>query len=146
MTILIPYRNGQIRAPELSLWDPRRTFDELMPFDIGPQVYESEDMVTVTVDMPGMDAEDIEVTLNRGVLHIEGRRAYRTHSAFATVGTGIDVDHVTTNLEHGVLTIHAPKLPSARPRRIEVRATSRNRRHDATSERGSWWRRLLGRS
>jgi HSP20 family protein len=123
------------------LWEPLRLFDELRWLDGGPHVHHTEDAITVTMDLPGVDAEDIDLTLERGVLEIFGKRDSRTYSAAVTVGTEIDADRIETDLKHGVLTITAPKLASAKPRRIALGGGASKPTLKTTSRRS--WRDLL---
>jgi HSP20 family protein len=78
--------------------------------------------------------EDIEVTVENGVLSIRGQRQYqgnekdrvllgRAYGGVAnrfTLPDYVDADRMTADLADGVLTITLPKQPKAKPRRIEI--------------------------
>jgi HSP20 family protein len=122
---------------ELALQTYRSRLMAPVFFEPAARAHETDDAVRVSVDVPGLDAEDIDITLDAGTLHIVGRRGERTCNSVVTVGSAIDVDRITTKLEHGVLTINLPKLASAKPRRIAINAR--------TKPTESRWRRWFGR-
>jgi hypothetical protein len=143
MTSLVRYNGHNTRGgvPGLWLWEPLRFFDQMGWPDVGPYVQQTDDAVTVTMDMPGVDAEDVELTLENGLLKIFGKRDSRTYTAMVAVGADIDADRIESELKHGVLTITAPKLPSAKPRRIAVNAPRSKPMLKASGKRS--WRDLL---
>lgn len=144
MTSLIRYNGQDDRGgvPGLSLWEPPRFFDQMRWLDVGPHVQHTDDAVIVTMDLPGVDAEAIDLTHDHGVLKIFAKRDSRTYSAMVTVGSEIDVDRIEGDLRHGVLTITAPKLASAKPRRIAVEGARRPALE--TTHKRTWRERLLG--
>lgn len=143
MTSLVRSNSHNIRGgvPGLWLWEPLRFFDHMRWLDAGPHLQQTDDAVIVTMDMPGVDAEDIELTLENGLLKIFGKRDSRTYSGMVTVGNDIDADRIESELKHGVLTIRAPKLASAKPRRIAVKSPRSKPVLKASSKRS--WRDLL---
>lgn len=122
MTSLVRHNGHKGRGGVPGRWlrEPLRFFDQMRWPDGGPYVEHTEDAVVVTMDMPGVDAEEVDLTLERGVLNIFAKRDSRTYSAVVSVGTEIDADRIESVLKHGVLTIRAPKLASAMPRRIAI--------------------------
>ncbi len=113
-------------ALELSHWSPR--------IDIA----EKEDAFTVLADLPGVNPEDIEISLHEGVLTIRGERQTESeehHGRIArrerTRGTFsrqfhlpelADEETVTAKCTNGVLQITIPKAKKARPISIQVEA------------------------
>ena len=122
--------------------DFQRQFDRLsrhafgqnsaMPLD----VVRSDSDVTLRLDVPGIDPEQIEVTVDRGILTISGKREEeRTENDkfFArerTMGTftrrlrlpeTLNADAVEASYANGVLEVRIPVLEQAKPRKIEVR-------------------------
>ena len=99
MSTLTPYTNGR-RFGSLLSWDPVRLFDELMSWEpagsrtvwapyVAPAKLETdEDGATVTVDMPGVDPVDIELTFAAGQLTIAGKRGERTYRYAVVLGDG----------------------------------------------------------
>lgn len=126
---LAQYRNGR-RLGTLLTWDPMRLFDDLMtPQPPGSEVIWStlqtpvnvahtEDGATITVDMPGVDSEDLELTLDNGTLAITGKRGAQTYRYSVALGNTIDPDAIEAKLDKGVLTVRAHKRPEAKPRKI----------------------------
>ncbi|MFO0974121.1 MAG: Hsp20/alpha crystallin family protein [Phycisphaerae bacterium] len=124
-----------------------RLFGEFLPdvsFDFGwargfpaLNVWEDEQNVFVEAELPGLTMSDIELTVLGGELTIKGerkleepkdatvhRRERMTGSFLRSLSLPVDIDadHVTAELHQGVLRVTLPKSPTARPRRIEVKA------------------------
>jgi HSP20 family protein len=105
----------------------------------------SDAQVTVKVDLPGMDAADVKVTLENGALVISGEKSEerveekdrqdderrwlvkeRMHGAFRRVialPADADVGAIDANFSQGVLTIAMPRRvdESSGPRTVEVK-------------------------
>jgi HSP20 family protein len=123
--------NGR-RFGTLLHWDPMRLFDDLLTWQPpGSQVVWSalaspvsvehtDDGATVTVDLPGVDASDLDLTFETGTLSITGKRGEQTYRYSVALGDTIDPDQIDAQLDKGVLTIHAHKRPEAKPRKILV--------------------------
>ena len=103
-----------------------------MPLD----VVRHENDVTLRLDVPGIDPEQIEVTVDRGILTISGKRdEERTENdkffvRERTMGTftrrmrlpeSLDAEAVEASYANGVLEVRIPVLEQAKPRKIEVR-------------------------
>jgi HSP20 family molecular chaperone IbpA len=145
MTSLVRYNGHNTRGgvPGRWLWEPLRFFGQMQMRwpDVVPYVQQTADAVIVTMDMPGVDAEDVDLTLENGLLRILGKRDSRTYTGMVVVGTDIDADRIESELEHGVLTITAQRLASAKPRRIAVRSAPSTPVPKASGKRS--WRELL---
>lgn len=97
-------------------------------------VYENENEVLLVADLPGVTKEDVDLRFDKGELTIAAKRdesapgavlfaegrPFDYHRGFA-LPDGLDLDNVNAELQSGVLSIHLPKQPAKRPRRIEVR-------------------------
>src|SRR3712207_8747 len=98
-------------------------------------VYETEDALTVVMEMPGVSREGVDVELEEGVLRVEGRIDPAKYGGREPVYTEYNVGHwarsfalsdavdrerIGAQLEDGVLTLTLPKTAEARPRRIAV--------------------------
>ena len=131
MNNLVPDRNGR-RFGTLLSWDPMRLFDDLMTWQpAGSEVVWSaypspvhvahdDDGTTITVDVPGVDPADLELTFENGTLAIAGKRGERTYRYSVELGDMIDADAIEAKLDKGVLTVHAAKRSEAKPRKILV--------------------------
>lgn len=89
----------------------------------------------VSVDVPGVDPNTIEVTADKNVLTVratrdaswrEGDEAVVRERAFGTferqlmLGSDLATDRIAARYEHGVLEITIPVAESAKPRKVEV--------------------------
>lgn len=102
-------------------------------------VQETKDSFVITADLPGVKAEDIDVTMENGVLSLRGQRSHEARTeekGFRRIerSTGqffrrfalpdvADADSIEAKCEHGVLTVKIAKRPEVQPRRIEVRSS-----------------------
>lgn len=101
-------------------------------------VEETTDGYTLHVELPGIPAEDVEVSLEENVLTVSGERRFyddrseddfrrlerhvgRFHRA-VRLPDRVDGAGVTASAKDGVLTIRVPKAEEAKPRRIPVTA------------------------
>lgn len=100
-------------------------------------ILESDSDVRLFVEMPGVNAEGVDLRFEDGVLTIEGtvqprqtqgtkylHREYGTGNYFRRfeVSDGIQADSIAAEIKDGVLTVTLPKAEAARPRKIEVQA------------------------
>ncbi|WP_251341653.1 Hsp20/alpha crystallin family protein [Haloplanus halophilus] len=92
------------------------------------ELYEEDDEFVLSVEMPGFDPEDIDVTWNDGVLNVaaertdESRNRRRTyHRRFRFPKTVADED-ISAQYRNGILEIRLPVLEGATTRgtRIEI--------------------------
>lgn len=140
--------------PFFSLWqDVNRVFDdfftgtELTPFSAlrggftpSINVTESDNEIAVTVELPGLDEKDVELSLSHDALTIKGEKKqeseekgrdfYRMERSYGSFSRTIplprdvvDADKVTANFDKGVLRVTLPKLETAQTlsRRIPVK-------------------------
>jgi HSP20 family protein len=97
--------------------------------------YETEDGLTLVMEMPGVTRDGLDVSLEDGVLRVEGRLDFSNYRGLGPVYTEynighyarsfslsdrVDQDNIVAKLEDGVLTLTLPKALAARPRRIAV--------------------------
>jgi HSP20 family protein len=99
-------------------------------------VFQDKDAVTVKVELPGLRKEDIEISLEKGVLSISGERRHeqkldegesfrseryfgRFHRSVA-IPTEVEADKVRASYTDGILTVTLPKAEEAKPKQIEV--------------------------
>ncbi|MGH7996487.1 MAG: Hsp20/alpha crystallin family protein [Opitutaceae bacterium] len=101
-------------------------------------VYEEPERFAVSIDVPGVEPKDIEITTEKGVLTIRGERRARAQeesSAYRrlechtgkflrrfTLPESANLDAITAKHTHGVLEVTIPKQAKLQPRRIEVAA------------------------
>jgi len=98
-------------------------------------IYETEDALTVVMEIPGVEKKDIEVHLENDVLRVEGRIDFGKYEGleplyteynvghFArafTLSNQIDQQQIGAQLEDGVLKLTLRKAAEAKPRRIAI--------------------------
>lgn len=93
---------------------------------------ENEDNFTLTVDLPGVKEQDVQITVdtNEGVLRVvAGRRnpttsniCYKYVKTFVVDQDPIDMNHIQATLVDGVLTLILLKKPEEKPIQIQVQA------------------------
>jgi len=101
-------------------------------------VAESKDGFLIRADLPGVDAKDVTVTMEKGLLSIQGSRETvdeseadgfkrtervtgRFFRRFALPDTS-DAEGIAAQAKDGVLEIRIPKKPQVQPKRIEVQS------------------------
>jgi HSP20 family protein len=104
----------------------------LLPMD----AYITEEAIVIRADIPGIQPDDLDITLEGDTLTIRGEitreeaanRKYvlleRPTGPFErtlTINTPIDHDKVAASFEHGVLTLKLPKAEAVKPRQIKVK-------------------------
>lgn len=97
-------------------------------------IYEDEKSYHLSVDLPGIKPEEIEVTAHDGMLTIKGerdsvfedkelKRSERVYGGFFrefSMPDIADLENIKAVTEHGVLNIEVPKIARSEPRRIPV--------------------------
>jgi HSP20 family protein len=101
-------------------------------------VYETDKMFEITVELPGMSKEDMEISVDDNVLTISGerkahhqnegngRRYHRIESRFGKFTRSlplpnvIDADKINATFENGVLAISIPKLKEKAGRKVKI--------------------------
>lgn len=101
-------------------------------------VLEQDDSYQLSADIPGIDPTDIEITVDKNVLTIQGERnredtvkkdGYTRYERVSgkfvrkfTLPEDADGETVSANGKNGVLTVSIPKKAAAQPKRITVAA------------------------
>lgn len=100
-------------------------------------IYETDNEIKLVADMPGVNEESLDITLEKNVLSIDGyvnsiapsnyNLAYAEydegdyHRRF-TLSNEIDQDKIEASMKHGVLHLTLPKAAIAKSRKIAVKA------------------------
>jgi HSP20 family protein len=103
-------------------------------------ISERKDAYLVTVEVPGVEPEDLDITMEDGLLTIKGERQFtsesseqqfhrveRRYGAFRrsiTLPAQVQADQIEATFDNGVLQIAVPKAEEAKPKRIQVRPGS----------------------
>ncbi|MDP8207024.1 MAG: Hsp20/alpha crystallin family protein [Candidatus Electryonea clarkiae] len=106
-----------------SVWGPRA------------DIAESENAYKISMDLPGMNREDVDITIEDNVLTIEGERVSkfdekdtmhrneRNYGKFArkfNLKNSFDNSKIDASFDNGVLTIELPKSKETLARKIEI--------------------------
>lgn len=99
---------------------------------------ETENEVTIKVELPGMTAKDVDVSISGNRLTLSGKkdesreekgenfyvneRRFGSFQRMMELPDGVDPEKIAAEQENGVLTIKVPKLKAAKPKHIPVKA------------------------
>jgi len=103
-------------------------------------VLDSDNALTVRVEAPGVDPDDLDITVEGDSLVISGARhfeadteeaGYRRKEIFEGEFTrtillpeGVEVDEITAAAKDGIVTLTIPKSPEVLPRKVKVEVES----------------------
>jgi HSP20 family protein len=128
-----PFRELDALAQQIASTAVRPT---AMPMD----AYRSGDAFLVLLDLPGVAAGSIELTVEQNVLTVHATRtrpeggqaemlaAERPHGTFSRqlfLGDTLDTDNIGANYSDGVLTLRIPVTERAKPRKVTVTSDQR---------------------
>jgi HSP20 family protein len=101
-------------------------------------ISERKDAYLVAAELPGVNAGDVEITFEDGLLTIQGERHFAHDSAgekmhraerpygpfrrSITLPSHVEADKIEASSQDGVLQIMVPKAPEVQAKRIQVRA------------------------
>lgn len=98
-------------------------------------VHETTDAFGVTVQLPGVAKDGLEITADDGEIRITGRRGWQAPSGWTSLyresvdapyelvlthDNAIDADKIAAELNDGVLRVSLPKAEAVKPRKIAV--------------------------
>jgi len=98
-------------------------------------IYETEDALTVVMEMPGVEKQALDIGVERDVVKVDGRIDFSKYDGMDPVYTEYNVGHYTRSftlsnkidqeqisaqLDDGVLTLTLPKAKEAQPRKIAI--------------------------
>ena len=99
-------------------------------------IYENKDQISVEVELPGMNREDIHLSFENNVLTVSGERrfekqaeeqqyhrverVYGTFTRSFTLPNTVSGEGITAEYRNGVLYLTLPKKEEVKARRIEI--------------------------
>jgi HSP20 family protein len=137
------------QLPDIRLFDDRfdriieRAFgrDRQAPWMPAMDVYETDEKVVVTVELPGIKAEDVEVSVEDATLTVSGtreftsevteesyhriERRYGSFSRAVSLPPQVDTGKVEARFEDGVLAVEVPKVEKAKPKKIQIKGAQK---------------------
>lgn len=141
-------------------WEPFRRMEDEMdrflaewPFDLRPwtrrpfqatewvprvDMFDREDKVIIRAELPGLEAEDIDISVAGDILTIRGERKAEeelkdedyycceryvgSFSRDVHLPADVDTEKIEANYQDGVLEIALPKVPEVKPKKIRIRS------------------------
>jgi HSP20 family protein len=143
-------------------FDPFRDLDRLAeqmmlaggrgsPRSFPMDAYRRGEHFFVHLDLPGVDADSIELTAENNMLTVSAERRFESKEEDQVIirerpqgqftrqlllGDSLDVDRIEADYEEGVLTLSIPVAEQAKPRRISVGGAGGKQTIEGTSRRG----------
>jgi HSP20 family protein len=100
-------------------------------------IYEDGEEIVVRAELAGVDPKGVEIRYENGVLTFKGERklemeekrenyhrvelSYGTFTRAFSLPASIDAEKIRAESKHGVLLVHLPKKPEAKPKSIQVK-------------------------
>ncbi len=100
-------------------------------------VHDNDEAYVFTAELPGLDKDDISITLENNVLTVSGERkfedeakgdnyrrierAYGSFSRSFTLPSQVDQQKVSAEFKKGLLHISVPKAEQAKPKQIQIK-------------------------
>lgn len=100
-------------------------------------IHENNECLRLDADMPGVDAASVEVSVENGVLTVEGRAHVQAPAGYELVGQeygvgrfrrdftlseGVDTNKIRARVRQGVLEVTLPKHETVKTRKIQIEA------------------------
>ena len=121
-------RSGSDEGTWGNAWSPR------------VDIYENKDNLVIEAELPGMKAEDVDISIENNVLTIQGKREFekkdeednfhrveRHYGSFTrsfTLPPTVNSEDATADFKNGVLHLKLAKREEAKPHRIEIKTGS----------------------
>src|ERR1700755_1488697 len=99
-------------------------------------IHENEHELVVKADLPGVEAKDLDIRVEKNILTIRGKRrledkvnednslrverAYGSFSRSFSLANTVNADGIKADYQNGVLTLNVPKREEAKPKQIKV--------------------------
>lgn len=100
-------------------------------------VRETQDAVELMAELPGLEAKDVQVSVENGMLTLKGARSFerasegqtyhrveRAYGSFErsfSLPTNVDAERIQAVYKHGVLHLTLPKREETKPRSISIK-------------------------
>ena len=139
-----------------NILDSRRSFEDLVnsfwgsnggsqwpaaSHDVPTDVFHTDDKLVIRMDLPGVNPDDVEVTVQENVLLINGTRRFDwdaekvrfiRRGAFygdfiqrVALGKGLNLEQVGARFENGVLELSVPYAEEIQPKKISIQVGDR---------------------
>ena len=118
--------NGEIRSPD---WPAGG-------YEVPTEVFHTDNNLVIRMDLPGVDPQEVEVTVQENVLLINGTRRfpfeaeeirfvrrgtfYGDFTQRVSLGKGLNVEAIKAGYDNGVLQLTIPYSEEVQPKKISV--------------------------
>jgi HSP20 family protein len=108
------------------------------------------DSVTIEAALPGMEPDDVDITVENGAVTISGKTADArsadegsyvvqeirrgNFSRTVSLPSGLEPDKATATFEHGILRLEIPKAEQLKPRQIKITPVSNGHAERTTTQ------------
>lgn len=140
LTVWHPFRDIERRFEDYfgsSLLPPwRRFLPEILGWTPALNVSEEEDRFVVTVELPGIKEDDVDITVSGDILTVSGEKkaesevkkkgyyysesSYGSFSRSITMPSAVDTNKIEASYDKGILEITLPKAPEVKSTKIKV--------------------------
>ena len=112
-------------------------------YSVPTDVFHMKDRLVIRMDLPGISADDVDVTVQENTLIVNGKRSfpheandvrfvrrgifYGDFTQRVSLGKGLDVDRVSANYDNGVLELTIPYSEEVQPKKISIEVGSSHR-------------------
>lgn len=134
---MMTLRNAMDRMFEEGVWRPPVPFGPWAEGSLTIDMYETDESVVVKTGIPGVKAEDVDVSVTGDTLTVKAEtkeeeeisresflrreRRYGSFCRSVTLPGGLETDKAEADYTDGVLTLTFPKAEEVRPRTIQVK-------------------------
>ena len=109
-------------------------------YSVPTDVFHMKDRLVIRMDLPGINPDDVEVTVQENNLLINGKRGfpydaqdvrfarrgifYGDFTQRVTLGKGLDVEQINAGYDNGVLELSIPYSQEVQPKKISIEVGS----------------------
>ncbi len=102
-------------------------------------IYEDEEGTSLRFELAGVEPKDVDIRFENGVLTVRGERkleredkrdnyhrlelAYGTFTRSFSLPATVDPEKIRAESKNGILAVHLPKKPEAKPKSIQVKVS-----------------------
>ncbi|MCI5121739.1 MAG: Hsp20/alpha crystallin family protein [Candidatus Electrothrix sp. AUS4] len=140
VSIWDPFREMEALFKTYTMPTRRKSAEEKAAVETGEwapvvDILETTDEFVLKVELPGVEKDDVEVSIDNRILTVKGekkndttdRKVHRTECRYGTfirnftLPQDVDVDKVEAACKNGVLSLTLTKMEQAKPKQIEVK-------------------------
>jgi HSP20 family protein len=116
--------------------DPRPGLWPQGGYEVPTEVFRTSERIVVRMDLPGVNPDDVEVTMQESTLVINGKREfpykaddvqfmrrgtfYGDFTQRVSLSKGLNTDEISARYDNGVLEFSIPFAAEVQPKRIEI--------------------------